>query len=211
MAEWKFSLQTTAVWWNYSQILWVLLFLLDNQAEKPWKDKLFLQDAGCCKTSDHHPWNKERRVFVFVLNIFRDFEGAPEIKIIMATQNSKKGLEKLEKSPQWENKKTKEWEKRRTEGGWGYRTGVHRRKRSAWLPAQWTTHGPHLGTATVTSANTRNSPAEFTQSRTQVTIKGMALGTLTATLTLEVSWTASSKLCRKMISNPGFHTQPKDH
>lgn len=41
------------------------------------------------------------------------------MEIIMATQNSKKALEKLEKSPQWENKKTKERGNRSPEGDSG--------------------------------------------------------------------------------------------
>lgn len=62
--------------------------------------------------------------------------------------------------------KTKEWEQRSPEEESGWRTGVHRRKRSTGFPAQWTTRSPRLGTATMPPANASSGPAEFTEEDT---------------------------------------------
>ena len=96
---------------------------------------------------------------VFLKNIFRDYKGAFEIKIVRAIQNSEKGLEeKLEKS-QKGKQKDKEMGKEKTfkeiqDQNRG--PAVYRWKRPTQFPSQWIRQDPHHSAATTTSANTRN-------------------------------------------------------
>lgn len=95
-----------------------------------------------------------------------------EIEIIMA-QNSKKALEKLEKSPQWENKRQRNGE-----------TEVLKEIQARGQGPQ--TEEVHLLLCTVdNTVHTRHGPAEFTQGKTQVTIKGAGSGHINCHLDAE--------------------------
>lgn len=201
--EQKFFFQTTEVSWNYSQILRALL---DNQAEKPWKDKPFLQDTGVIKPLTT---SSKQGKTVFLKNIFRDYKGAFEIKIIRAIQNSEEGLEeKLEKS-QKGKQKDKEMGKEKTfkeirDQNRG--PAVYRRKTPTQCPSQWMRQDPHHGAATTTSANSRNIYKSLKTHPEENTGHIQRNGSGHITCHNEAGSQLSS--AQKMISNPGFYTQP---